>query len=290
MAPTQLTERAELYLCLSRAFLPPYDDGFLPALAEDLPEDLTTLLAADASGTEAIAALQRAARSIPDAPALRQGYTALFLTPPYRAPLNAGLQLEGTTNGAAVQGIRACYQRHSLERAESFRDLPDHLAVQLEFAAYLWTQSPGDEEKLQELQAFLARYVTPWLPELIRQLKAELPNTPAAALYLAVAEITNAVTAADRDRLPACETPVSAQDLDTRQTLATSAAQVAVEQQGAMERVHCPRCQCAITLRGSQAAVYQRLRAASITAEHLCVCPTCQEQGLVPAPSTGIRG
>ncbi len=277
MAATQAPQRTELYLCLSRAFLTPHDDGFLAALAEDLPADLEALLGGEA--TEAIATLQRAAHSIPDARALRQGYTALFLTPPYRAPLNAGLQLEGTINGAAVQGIRACYQRHSLERAESFRDLPDHLAVQLEFAAYLWAQ-PGDEETLQELHAFLTCYVAPWLPELIRQLKAELPNTRAAALYLSLAEIAHGVADADRRRLPAFEAGVSTQDPKTRPTPTTSLAAVASGQEDATEQVRCPRCRSTVTLRGAAAAVYRRLEAAGAHTAHLSVCHRCQATGL----------
>ncbi|ABM61150.1 TorD/DmsD family molecular chaperone [Halorhodospira halophila] len=278
------TERAELYLCLSRAFVTPHAEGFLPALAEDLPADLEALLGADDPGGERIATLRRAARALPDTATLRRGYTALFLNPPYRAPLNAGLQLEGAINGAVVQAIRACYQRHGLDRAESFRDLPDHLAAQLEFVAYLWAQ-PTEAETTRQLRNFLERYVTPWLPRLIGQLKAELPHQPAAALYLALAEITRHVADADHARLPAPQTAGAHRAPTAADTARISAAeQVATEQQTAEVAVACPRCQAAVTLRGSQAAVYRRLQGAGVTAEHLCICRDCQAQGLSPAP------
>ncbi len=140
--------KAELYLCLARAFTTPSDAGFLAALRDDLPLDLEDLGAQLGCPLEpALADYRAAIATIADAEQLLVLYSRLFLVPGDPHPsLNTGTYLDGSLAGGSLTMLERCYARCGLERQSDFRDLSDHLSAQLELVAWLFTAQvpPGN--------------------------------------------------------------------------------------------------------------------------------------------------
>src|SRR3990172_2857671 len=91
-----LTERAEFYLCLARAFLPPREQRDFHAIQEYLATELAELGAAIGYPIgQTLEQLRAALARITDQQDLLQLYSHLFLTPPTPAHLNAGVYLDG---------------------------------------------------------------------------------------------------------------------------------------------------------------------------------------------------
>jgi TorA maturation chaperone TorD len=196
--------RAEFYLCLARAFLTPATEeayrGMTHFLADDL-EDLGQRLGyplADALGN-----LRVALSAIPDHLGLLQLYSKLFLSPPVPVHLNAGVYLDGALLGASVLAMEQHYRRHGVQRAASFHDLPDHVALQLEFVAYLFADAHGAPDACEAARReaaayeFLAEFVAAWAPAFSASL-ARVARTPGlASPYPALAEILRSAVAHD---------------------------------------------------------------------------------------------
>lgn len=198
-----LQSRAEFYLCLAHAFLTPDSETAWRALRDALADDLDEL--DDELDLEAAAHIddyRRAIAAFPDHAALLQRYSALFVAPPRTVSLNTGSYLDGALNGGSVLAMELAYRNAGLERKGAFRDLSDHLSVQLEFVAsrYL-AQASGHiatDEASVAAASFLARFVAPALPALI----ADLDRAGAAANpWLALAHMLR--LAVKRDAHPA---------------------------------------------------------------------------------------
>ena len=126
--------------------------------------------------------------------------------------LNTGRYLDGAVMGGSVQAIEGWYRRRGLERTESFHDLPDHVALQLEFVARLFAgaaaaRQAGDDAEARQLEAearaFLGAFVVHWLPGFARQaLERTLAQHRLPAPYLYLAHILCA--AVDATPQPAC--------------------------------------------------------------------------------------
>ncbi len=199
--PAEIRNRAELHLCLGQAFLPPLDSETEQALAVTLPEDLEALnghlgfTASGHPGRFAAAALVASQRP----GGLKQLYSRLFLAPPFPAAINAGIHLDGSLMGNSVLGMEEYYLRHGLEKDKEFKDLPDHLALQLQFVGYLLEQAAkaleqGDTEHaaalLRDTATFETRYVGSWLPLFIKKLEEAETEYELPAPYRFLAEIT----------------------------------------------------------------------------------------------------
>ncbi|MDZ7749745.1 MAG: molecular chaperone TorD family protein [Halofilum sp. (in: g-proteobacteria)] len=285
--------RAEAYLCLARAFLVPREPGALAALGEALPTDLIELLGDTPEQAGRIERVQRAATRIPDDNALLRGYSALFLTPPYPVPLNAGLHLDRAIMGSSAQQIRALYQRYGLDRAADFRDLPDHLAVELEFVARLWAMLAGiaptehsPEQVRRDLAGFLERYVARWLPSLSRSLDTALADHSVAALYMALAEILHVLVDTDRAWL------ASAHPADTAPTKVRDSEAAPEEAAEPADAVSCTSCGRPLMVQEElRAALMDRLREAGVSTAHLRLCPDCRgaAMGLEPLDPVTVR-
>lgn len=206
--------RAELYLCLAQAFRLPPASATLSVFAEDLPDDLSDFGRELGLPLEAEAqALRASLRTLPDALSLLQTYSVLFLTPPAPVAINAGRYLDGAAMpGASAEMLERCYRDHGLERDESFRDLPDHLALQLEFTAFLFARAAAaivagnDIEAARheaEAREFLAAFVAPWLPAFCGELERVVAARGLAASYLHLARVLRTVAEHDTaGRLP----------------------------------------------------------------------------------------
>jgi TorA maturation chaperone TorD len=194
-------ERAELYLCLARSFLPPAGEAAYAALRDALADDLEALCASlDVPAAGPLDELRGAIAGVADTNALSRLYSKLFLAPPRRVQINAGAYLDGGLMGRSVQALEACYRRAGVERREDFRSSSDHVSVQLEFAACLYARAPG----AVPAGHFLGSFVAHWLPDFISELEqatAEVGPNP----YLALARVLAAAVA--RDALPLPQDP-----------------------------------------------------------------------------------
>ena len=167
------SEKAEFYFCISQAFLPPTTDAVYEALRDHLADDLgelASVLGYPVAGS--LAAWREAMDRVPDREALLVTYSRLFLVPGDVQPaINAGAYLDGMVNGSSVAAMEDCYRHCGLEpdRAK-LADLPDHVARQLEFVAYLYNMAAARERNEALIDPpvsageFLAMFVARWAP------------------------------------------------------------------------------------------------------------------------------
>lgn len=183
--------KAEFFLCLARAFAPPEDrPAVLAAFKEDLVHDLAELgVACGYPIGEAVENFATAMAGVPDAQALRVTYSRLFLTPGDEHPsLNAGTYIDGAVGGGSVTAMATCYQRCGLEKQETLHDLPDHVAVQLEFVAWLYAaEAEGDVSLPMRAEDFISSFMVRWAGAFRAGIEAatghsELNANPYAAL------------------------------------------------------------------------------------------------------------
>lgn len=211
LGPAPLLDRADLLLALSRAFLPPPPAWSVCDWAQPLADDLAelgpalgvdTAAAVDALNVECArwAAAARQADGTAD-PWLVE-YARLFLTPPVRVPLNSGLYLEGSLAGSAAQMMRTCYETAGVVPDEGFRDLPDHVAMQLEFLGRLYERGArGDADAAAMADEFAAEFAQAWAGPLEQACATAAGAQPAAAVYRALARVLRQVVA-DPDLRP----------------------------------------------------------------------------------------
>lgn len=203
--------KAELYLCLARAFAVPNQPGAWEALRDALPGDLAELAALSGYPiADAAAALREAMERIGDGGRLLLVYSRLFLVPGDAHPsLNAGAYLDGALGGGTVAALEACYQRCGLERDAGFRDLSDHVSVQLELLAWLFGAeaqaaadgtSPPPVSSAQLLRGFVARWVGAFRRDLEQASgRFGLPENP----YLVLARVLERAVLHEARQLPA---------------------------------------------------------------------------------------
>lgn len=260
--------RAEFYLCLAQAFLAPDSEARWRALrdflADDL-EDLGALLGYPLAPQ--LGALRRALAAIPDQPALLQRYSRLFLVPPHRVSINAGSYLDGALNGGSVQAMEARYRQAGLVRSNNFRDLSDHVSVQLEFVASRCLAGSGAEDFLADT---VARWLPPFIDDLTRADAGPNPWLPlACALQAAVA-------------------------VDARPAGAESAASPAQRQQAALARARHARAEAGIDA-ADLACIAARLREKGLAVDHLEIPAGQRDEArgwtrrVPPSPRRGAR-
>ncbi len=168
----RLEAQSDLCLLLARAFLPPLPGRGHATMAALLPDDLMASAAAiPLEIGDDIRRFRADLGGIVDDDALLFIYSQLHLAPPVPAPLNAGLYLDGALQGSSVLAMEACYRRHGVERASAFRDLSDHLSVQLEFVALLLAEAAATDggrarDLAGEAASFVEAFVRPWIPAL----------------------------------------------------------------------------------------------------------------------------
>lgn len=195
----ELLDRADLLYCLARAFMPPPEDWSVCDWAQPLEDDLAELGRSTGLPTEAAraaldaecgrwAAAARQADGSADAWLVE--YTRLFLMPPVLVPLNTGLYLEGAVGGAVAQMLRSCYETAGTAPDEGFHDLPDHVAMQLEFVARLLERGArGDVDGVAMAQEFCQEFVHAWAGPLQQACESAVRRHPAAQVYVALTRL-----------------------------------------------------------------------------------------------------
>jgi TorA maturation chaperone TorD len=187
-------EAADLLYCLAAAFLPPPAEltgrAWCHALAVDLDE-LGAELELDAAA--AVRALrQMAATPAADEPWLVE-FSRLFLVPPVAVTLNTGIYLEGGLGGASAQMMTQCYAAAGFAPREDFHDLPDHVAIQLEFVAVLLERAAGGDADAEAMAAeFVDGFVRHWVEPLRLACERAADRNPAASVYASLAAFTRA--------------------------------------------------------------------------------------------------
>jgi TorA maturation chaperone TorD len=164
--------KAEFWLCLARAFLPPATEASQRALREHLADDLTELAhALNYPIAPEIDALRCAIAGLPGDEATLALYSQLFLVPGVAHPhINAAAYFDGAAHGGLLRQLAECYRACGLEKDASFADLPDHVVVQLEFTAWLFAvaaaREQGEAAPATPMHAadFIAAFVARWAP------------------------------------------------------------------------------------------------------------------------------
>ena len=99
--------------------------------------------------------------------ALQNSYVRLFINalPQIPCPPYGSFYLEGTLMGASTLRLRRLYGEYGFETEE----MPDHIAVELEFMAALWSLPEHDLVKTD--QDFLRDQLKQWTPEFFSQIE-----------------------------------------------------------------------------------------------------------------------
>jgi TorA maturation chaperone TorD len=192
-------QRADLMYCLAQAFLPPPAGWSVCDWGQPLVDDLLDIgvqLGVDtgparqaiAMECERWAALAREARGEADDWLVE--YARLFLVPPVPVALNAGIYLEGALGGTSTQMMRSCYEAAGVEPDERFRDLPDHVAMQLEFVARLLERAArGESEAADMAGEYCAEFVHAWAGPMQQACQQAAVRFPAARVYAALVQL-----------------------------------------------------------------------------------------------------
>ncbi|MFY0991932.1 molecular chaperone TorD family protein [Halomonas sp. C05BenzN] len=279
-----LLPAAELSLCLSRVFLAPQARVTLAEAQGPLLDDLHSLAETlPTLDTERLGALARALAALTDTQQLILGYSRLFLTPPAPAPLNLGAYLDGGLMARSVPTMEALYRRHGLERDPAFRELPDHLALHLQWLAWVYseameaTEAGGDATPALTDAATMLHDLT--LPALagVRRKVAQSVNDATTLPWRALVELTHDQLSHDLARLQAAlpalapeanRPPPPTGGRDMVETFEASEAP--------SETLSCRACGEAFESDPVLAEMRRRLAAAGVSADHLAVCPRCQ--------------
>ncbi len=162
--------REDAYRLLATCYYPPT----VALLEENCCAHLAGIL--EQVGADAAHHAREASHTLGNDPkSLAVEYARLFMGPFHVvAPPYGSVYLEDARSvmGKSTAQVAAFYQAHGLQLAEDFHELPDHVAVELEFMSYLANRqresaaggSRGEACRLVARQhEFLATYLLPWL-------------------------------------------------------------------------------------------------------------------------------
>lgn len=213
----QLTElnraRNDLYAFLGSAFLSPptaaaikalTDEEFLTGVAELLGEAMLTEFREYAKASGRIATMQQEAR---------QEFMRLFKVPgvqyltPYESVFRdtrevAGQQIKGLLMGQSAADVQQWYKLAAVEISGDYKDLPDHIGLELNFLAHICGKeqefaAAGDESRLTRAwemeRDFLAAHVVSWAPALRDRIQQRTQH----AYFRTVADILVAFAESD---------------------------------------------------------------------------------------------
>lgn len=133
-----------------------------------------------------------AIREEPSVRALQAEYTRLFVgpgdhpCPPYESVYrNREPDQElGQVLGASTAAVRKWYLEYGVSVDESWHDLPDHVAAELEFAGHL---AAGGED--DALDRFCAEHLQVWLPEFLERVESHADEAYYTVLAGATADL-----------------------------------------------------------------------------------------------------
>lgn len=190
-APGAGAAAADLFLTLAAAFTAPPAQMSAADWSSPLAADLEELGAALELDTAAAVRTLRAIGAERGAgePWLVD-YSRLFLVPPVPVTLNTGIYLEGSLGGSSAQMMQQCYGAAGFALRETFRDLPDHVAIQLEFvAALLQRAEAGDAVGREMAREFTDAFIAHWVDPLHAACGKAAVHDPAARVYASLVDV-----------------------------------------------------------------------------------------------------
>ncbi len=249
MPETSLQDKSEFYLIMARAFMTPQAQESYQAMTEYLADDLAELGQALGYELDSHLADYRAEMAkITNHEDLLIIYSRIFLQPPREAQINPGVYVDGAFMGGTVDEMAAYYLKFGLARGDHFKDLPDHVSVQLEFVSCLYARAAealesGTPDAGAETGAghYLYDFVQRWLPKFHADLEKttrelgeiDLPANP----YLPLASILASALALDAVADPAMVEEKSRVEKAMEKARATYAARgITPEDMAEMER------------------------------------------------------
>ncbi|MEX0985479.1 MAG: molecular chaperone TorD family protein [Actinomycetota bacterium] len=193
-----------VYRVLGSLFLPPEPDRLARLVAAAPELERVALPLEGMTGHRAWTALVGRLGSLEDddVDRMRTQYTGLFLSgsrdltvQPFESSYAQVSEYDIATVSAAVE---TRYRRAGIQLA-SKGELPDHVAVELEFCAYLCHQEGDADTDVDaarwraERQSFLIDHLVRWLPDFAGKLARVMPES----VYTEAAAVVRAVTADD---------------------------------------------------------------------------------------------
>jgi TorA maturation chaperone TorD len=194
--------RRDLYRFLSAAFLAAPAPEFLAKARDE--EFLATL--AEWFSAEVVKNFRQAGETMEtkEFPQVaHREFTHLFLVPggQYLAPYESvfrdrremdGREIAGLLLGASAVAVQQWYRLAALEISAEFKELPDHIGLELHYLAYLCAKEQefaalgdsGKQTRAREMQRdFLKAHLLTWLPNLENKIRANA----SISLYPAIA-------------------------------------------------------------------------------------------------------
>jgi TorA maturation chaperone TorD len=193
-----------VYRVLGSFFLPPEPDRLATLIAAAAELERIAGPLEGMTGHRTWSALVRRLGSLEDddVDRMRTQYTGLFLSgsrdltvQPFESSYAQVSEYDIATVSA---GVESRYRRAGIQLA-SKGELPDHVAVELEFCAYLCHQEGDADTDVEaahwraERQSFLVDHLVRWLPAFAGKLALVIPGS----VYAEAAEVVRAVTADD---------------------------------------------------------------------------------------------
>lgn len=194
-------DREDIYRLLAACYYSP-TRAFVE---EECCSQLAALLAPRAPDAAAAARESAEALLTTDHEELAVEHARLFIGPfQLIAPPYGSYYLDETRTvmGKSTPQVAAFYQANGLQLAEDFHELPDHIAVELEFMSYLAFKEreslhSGRRELVAQQQLlqreFLAHFLLPWLEPFTKA----IIDDGEAPFYQSVARCTASFVAAD---------------------------------------------------------------------------------------------
>lgn len=245
------------WLTLANAFMPPQRPETAEAFRTLLADDLDELCAAiDIGAQQELADLRHNLGRIQNDQELLVDYSHLFLQPPIPVKLNLGIYVDGALNGPCLDVLENAYRLIGIAKRETFKDLPDHVAVQLETLAVLY----GEPEPAMPPEQFANLCLVGALPRMARAIIAESAESPYAPLaVIATKAIAELVTAPD-------------EKFQHRRRHLVRRADTSL---GVWR--HCKTCGKPFAREKEIAIMAKALAQAGLRAEHLDQCPDCRD-------------
>ncbi len=183
--------KSDCYRFLSACFCQPQDNLFH---AEHLLNNLSMNLRQTSPEAAVFSALMEKNIGKYSDEDLTVEYTRLFLGPfEIKAPPYGSLYLDGERRvmGDSTMEVVRFYEDAGLSGSKECRDLPDHIAVELEFMSYLLYQEAEALEKsdfvtalemIKKQEIFLDRFLGSWIVPFCERIKEATENGFYAAL------------------------------------------------------------------------------------------------------------
>lgn len=178
---------------LSACFYIPRKELFIQ---EGLFKNLTYSLTQTCAGAAVFSSEMERAFLEADEEELKVEYARLFVGPfELKAPPYGSVYLDGERKamGDSTMEVMKLYEEAGLIMDEEFKELPDHIAAELEFLYYLIyreieTQENSEKDKalvFKEIRNhFFNRFLSPWVPSFCQKMKESTDNL----FYIALAD------------------------------------------------------------------------------------------------------